>query len=312
MDPSCPSCGALRPIRVGPLPDSRGFAGAGLAEALPGGSLYRCPACHLCFRYPVLDPESYRRLYDNSMTGAWAASGDRPDWDRIAGALQRHVAPGRKVLDVGCYSGGLLARLRDRYACHGIEINRQAAAVARAVSGATIVESLSELDPDLRFDAIVVADVIEHVADPAALVRQLMPRLAKGGVLVVSTGDAAHPDWLRYGANWWYCYYAEHIAFVSRDWLAHLGTSLHLVVLECENFAYRRLPPMRRWLEAALMRFYGRMPQAYLALKRVSRRLRGLDDGVTSVPGSGVGADHLLIVLAMDPPTPTTDGSRDR
>lgn len=284
-------------MRIGRLPDSHWFAGTELTETLPGGSLYRCLRCHLRFRYPALDPKSYRRLYDNSITSMWAAAGERPDWDRIADALRRHVAPGGKVLDFGCYSGGLLVRLRNGYTCYGIEINGQAAAAARAASGATIVGSLAELD--VHFDAIVVADVIEHVIDPSALVRQLLPLLAQGGVLIISSGDAAHPDWRRYGANWWYCYHAEHIAFVSRDWLTHLGTSLPVAVLECENFAYRSLSPSRRRLEGALMRFYGRMPRTYLALKRVTQRLRGRHGGVAVVPGNGVGADHLLIVLAM-------------
>jgi hypothetical protein len=45
------------------------------------------------------------------------------------------------------------------------------------------------------------------------------------------------------------------------------------------------------------MVFYGLFPRAFLVLRRFAQRLRGRR-GLLRVPGNGVGADHLLIVLA--------------
>ena len=44
--------------------------------------------------------------------------------------------------------------------------------------------------PDSSFDAAVCFEVIEHVADPAALVRELARVLRPGGTLAISTPNA--------------------------------------------------------------------------------------------------------------------------
>lgn len=295
--PICPTCQATDSACLGRLPDSNWFAGIDLGRPLSGGYLFRCASCRLKFRFPVLSSEEYLRLYDNVITGTWAADGERPDWQRIVDVVERRVPLGGRVLDFGCYTGGLLSRLTGRFDCHGIEVNRKAAAVARATTGATVWDSAAQLPTSLCFDAVIAADVIEHVRDPRSLIEQLLPLVKVGGVLIISTGDAEYPIWRRFGANWWYCSYPEHIAFISQAWLEGLCKTMAIVILECAAFAYRPLSSSSRVLEAIAMVFYGFFPQTFLALKRCAHRIRGRRS-LVRVPGNGVGADHLLIVLA--------------
>jgi len=104
----------------------------------------------------------------------------------------RRPLEGRTALDVGCGAGLLaepLARLgaqvtaidaapelievaRDHARRQGLEIDYRAAAV----------ENL-----DGRFDVVTSLEVIEHVADPQAFVAALARRLAKGGLMILST-----------------------------------------------------------------------------------------------------------------------------
>jgi SAM-dependent methyltransferase len=279
---------------LGQLPDSDCFAGKRLLQALPGGWLYRCTQYRLKFRHPLGSTETYHALYDNAATTAWPATTSRPDWDLVIAQIDALRPGGGRVLDFGCYTGGLLSRLDARHERFGVEVNRSAARVAREKSGAEVWPSIEEV-PDERFDVIVVADVVEHVPDARSLLELLATRLAADGVVILTTGDADNPLWNRFGANWWYCFYPEHIAFVSRAWVDLALCRQGWEMLHCERFRYSRLGPLRRVVELAFAYAYGLGPSVYLSFGNLLRRWCGRRP-ISSVAGNGVSADHLLIV----------------
>jgi methionine biosynthesis protein MetW len=95
-----------------------------------------------------------------------------------------------RVLDVGCSDGSLGAGLRARGAeVWGIEYDAAFAAQAEAkldrVLQGDAAGRLAELG-DERFDAVVCADVLEHLADPGGVLRRIRELLAPGGAVVVS------------------------------------------------------------------------------------------------------------------------------
>lgn len=101
------------------------------------------------------------------------------------------------MLDVGCSAGALAAALRARGATvDGIEADAAAADMARRSCRTVITADLETLDPrvlgDSRYDAIVCADVLEHVRDPALALRRLVPLLEPGGWVVISTPNIAN------------------------------------------------------------------------------------------------------------------------
>jgi 2-polyprenyl-6-hydroxyphenyl methylase/3-demethylubiquinone-9 3-methyltransferase len=102
---------------------------------------------------------------------------------------------GKTALDVGCGAGLLaepLARLGATVT--GLDASPELIAVARAHAGAqrlAIDYRAGELaDLEGRYDLITCMEVIEHVADPAAFVKDLARRLAPGGLLILSTPNA--------------------------------------------------------------------------------------------------------------------------
>ena len=100
---------------------------------------------------------------------------------------------GKSVLDVGCGAGLLcepLARLGG--AVTGVDAapeNIAAAKAHAAQSGFNIDYRAGELsDQNLgQFDIVTAMEVIEHVADPAAFLAQLIAHLKPGGLLLLST-----------------------------------------------------------------------------------------------------------------------------
>lgn len=98
----------------------------------------------------------------------------------------------RRVLDVGCGAGAFGHSLKRQAGVRevvGIEVVPEAAAKARRVLDQVIEGDLETLDPpfpDGHFDCIVCADVLEHLVEPAPVLRKLGRVLAPHGVIVIS------------------------------------------------------------------------------------------------------------------------------
>lgn len=295
-NPACPCCGGYKLRVLGKLPDSLWFAGRPLTQALPGGRLYRCHICGLKFRHPVQSVATYQKLYNNDAIEIWPADRHRADWKLITSQIRKLRPEGARVLDFGCYSGGLLAELESKYQRYGIEINDAAAYVASEKNQTRIWRSIEDIPAGQHFDVIVASDVVEHVRNPEMLLNQLSNLLTENGILIITTGDADNRIWSCLGANWWYCFYPEHIAFISRTWLKYYSKKNRLSVKHSETFRYLRLCSPRYVLDILFVYFYGFFPTAYLRLVNSLKKILGRPSA-TSVAGAGVSADHLLVVL---------------
>jgi SAM-dependent methyltransferase len=108
------------------------------------------------------------------------------------------VPPGSRVLELGPATGYMSHAFAGRD-CKvvGIEFDPEMAERAAAFCERMIVGDLDRLDleaelGDDRFDAIVSADVIEHLKDPLGALRRLRPFLKERGRFVISIPNVAH------------------------------------------------------------------------------------------------------------------------
>lgn len=101
---------------------------------------------------------------------------------------------GRSVLDVGCGSGYLGALLAERgFSVTGVErANEYTTPFPRSVR--LIEADLESGLPDTGgpFDYVLCADILEHLRDPAALLRQLRSILKPGGALIASLPNSGN------------------------------------------------------------------------------------------------------------------------
>ncbi|HEY4365569.1 MAG TPA: class I SAM-dependent methyltransferase [Bryobacteraceae bacterium] len=104
---------------------------------------------------------------------------------------------GKSVLDVGCVEDGALAENADTW------LHKNLAKTAGSLVGIDILESDVEIlrkkgynmvcgdamtaSLGQTFDVIVLGEIIEHVVDPGALLRNMRRHLNKDGILVLTT-----------------------------------------------------------------------------------------------------------------------------
>ncbi|HZW11190.1 MAG TPA: methyltransferase domain-containing protein [Phycisphaerales bacterium] len=105
-------------------------------------------------------------------------------------------ANARAFLSVGCGSGRTEAELVKRgCSVTGIELMPGAAGAAREHGLEVLEGDVSEMTPRLAgraFDCLIYADVLEHLADPVAVLRQHVPLLRPGGCAIVSVPNFRH------------------------------------------------------------------------------------------------------------------------
>jgi SAM-dependent methyltransferase len=146
------------------------------------------------------------------------------------------------VLDVGCAAGDTASMLIARDCrVSGVDIDASAAEPAREILDELVIADidrspLSEHFKAESFDAVIFGDVLEHLADPWAALRDSATLLRTGGRVLVSIPNVAHAA-LRLsllGGRWDYTQTGlldrTHLRFFTLDGVCELMESAGLVI----------------------------------------------------------------------------------
>ncbi|MDR2070134.1 MAG: class I SAM-dependent methyltransferase, partial [Treponema sp.] len=109
-------------------------------------------------------------------------------FDRARDCMAAREPP--KVLDIGCATGAILAFLREQgWHTTGVEISLPQAEYARRERNLDVRTRPLEENrfPSDCFQAVLASHLIEHLNDPAALVREVYRILSPGGFFYVTT-----------------------------------------------------------------------------------------------------------------------------
>jgi 2-polyprenyl-3-methyl-5-hydroxy-6-metoxy-1,4-benzoquinol methylase len=166
-----------------------------------------CKSCGFKHALPLPSAGELERAYREDYYASekptfLAHAGEDQDWAQLAQTdrleiFESLLPPDRRaLLDIGCGPGFFLqTALRRGWLAHGIEPSRQAAAHARSL-GADVTEGFfndSSAAMLGRFDAVHLNNVLEHVPDPAHLIRLSHGLLEPDGVICVNVPNDFSP-----------------------------------------------------------------------------------------------------------------------
>ena len=195
----------------------------------------------------------YERQYRARL---WRRRGDRPLLYR---SLLRQLRPwfGGRLLDVGCGEGNFLRRASRRFETHGVDISVEGVELARQVSGldTVLVASAVELPfPDEFFAVVTCLDVLEHLEQPEAALREFARVLQPQGALVISTPNPLSLGHRVKGRGSFIYRDATHISVMPiGDWRSLLRTAGFDLVRDGTDTLWdtpytRRVPTRAQWL----------------------------------------------------------------
>lgn len=155
--------------------------------------------------------------------------------------------PGARLVEVGCATGERLALLRSLgWDVQGVEISAQACRLAKARYGLDVF--CGELEeaclPSASVDGVLMAQVIEHVHDPVATLREVRRILRPGGAVVMETPNAASLERRLFGPWWYEWEIPRHLFFFDARTLGlcclKAGLRVRRVAYSSFTFAWNR------------------------------------------------------------------------
>jgi SAM-dependent methyltransferase len=153
-------------------------------EGLSEIGIYRCHDTGFRFYHPETifgDAAFYAELQQKDFYyNQWI-------WEH--GKALAQMAPGSKVLEVGCGIGSFIGRLAgEGFDCTGLELNSEAAAVCQQ-KGLKVYNELLEAHIERhrgQYDVVCAFQVLEHVYDVHSFINCCLQCLKPGGKLIVA------------------------------------------------------------------------------------------------------------------------------
>ena len=133
-----------------------------------------------------MEEELYRKFYEVETKHWWFSARK----DIVMDVIKRRIGlpRGAKVLDFGCGTGAILTELSKEYQAYGTDTSALAIEFChqRGLANSFCCTLETFPHPEMKFDLVTMLDVIEHIDDDSATLRQALRFIRPGGHLLVT------------------------------------------------------------------------------------------------------------------------------
>lgn len=214
VSPPCNLCGAddyaivHETVPIGGEGD--GSAKFSASSAILGKErIVRCRRCDLVYINPRVAESAILEAYAGSVEENYVSEseGRYITFQADARLLERWAPAKGRLLDVGAAAGLFVKAAKEAgWDAVGVEPCRWLADYARSKLGldvrtATLLEARL---PEASFDAVTMWDVLEHLADPSAELREAARIIKPGGLLLINFPDFSSVLARLAGRRWWF------------------------------------------------------------------------------------------------------------
>ena len=212
--------------------------------------IVQCNSCNLVFVNPQPDATLLERIYSDDYFKSEKATrigytdyfGKEREYRQEAGKrnlelVEKHHTKREEstLLDIGCAGGFFLEVARNKeWIVKGIEISDYAAQFARNELKLKNVKTGELRDGHYKnneFDVITMFDVIEHILEPIAEMKEISRIMKTGGILVMDTPNIESDTACKQGENFWLLK-ADHLIYFSPETMTKLLTESGFTVIE--------------------------------------------------------------------------------
>ncbi len=219
-----------------------------------------CLHCRVGFTVPVPSSAVLSRLY---ASGSYR-SDDGTRFNVILESFVRYFTVGkaRKIrkfhrsrgalLDVGCGRGLFLDIMKkDGWRVTGVEFNEETASYAQRVYEVNVItpQAMTAL-PDESYDVIMLYHVLEHMQDPAAVLRTCVRLLKKRGLLFIAVPNMSSLQACLGKSNWFHLDVPYHLYHFTLSGLRRLLLDNSLKIVKVQQFDFEQ--NIFGWLQTLL------------------------------------------------------------
>jgi SAM-dependent methyltransferase len=160
----------------------------------------------------------------------------------IQNILSNHLLPDKgSLLDIGCGNGSFLeacSRVLPNWDFQGTEFNDRYKQKVESISGVSAMHVGKLENVDGSFDVISMIHVLEHIPDPVSVLKNILPRLAPEGMLIVEVPDCS--------LNPYMIIVADHCSHFSPESLASVVGNAGFELAEVSKWVPREISLIAR------------------------------------------------------------------
>lgn len=204
-------------------------------------SIYECTKCKIIFSELVFKmndseiEESYKDISDEKYISQIKFK--KYYFEKLCGRIGNLINKKMDVLEIGSYYGVLGSVLKDKVKNYsGLELSTHGSNYAKKNYKLNIYNETIEnhLKRNMKYDLVVMADVIEHFKDPFKVLSQVNKLLKRKGKLIITTFniDSLYAKITGKNYHWMIPF---HIIFFSNNTLEIFGKNNNLKLVKILN-----------------------------------------------------------------------------